>query len=391
MKALGWLRQRPFVCLGLAMLVAGMMTAIALVSSPIGAMVGILPSLVGPILAWAALFRDDAKKLVAELAGRLLWWTRQGERLAVAAGLEADIDRASRRLDDQAPGLVSRSLRVQWHRGESSDPFLEDGRVVVKLRDHRQRDRNLIAAVIAQVSAGTLHHAKPHLDVDVCTAADFAIARDMLKLIDPRLADRYVEEVCVPQCRRSAKLAELVEQTRVLDEQGVFTRVALREFIGLGERLGGDLPSATAARDSVQFVKYLYRIATKAPTEDLDDRLGFVGKHLRVGVVLVARPQVYALHGVTAYTLRAGEYIKLGATAVYLAARSSNVEYARTVAAALRKHGNVSLIEEFEFESTVNGINRPAYIARVTVNQWLSRRADRRFEFLRELGRTAVS
>ena len=69
---------------------------------------------------------------------------------------------------------------------------------------------------------------------------------------------------------------------------------------------------------------------------------------------------------------------------VYLAARGSNGEFAKEVAAALRTHGNATSLEEFDFETTGDsGVARPTYLARVTVNLWLSRRAERRFTVLR--------
>jgi len=138
-------------------------------------------------------------------------------------------------------------------------------------------------------------------------------------------------------------------------------------------------------------VEYLHRIAVKGPHEQLDDALGFVGVYLKVGVVLVARQDVMAAHGDTAYTKRVGEYAKSGVPVVYLAARGTNVEFAKRVGMALHAHGNVTSLEEFEFETSHNGISRPTYLARVTVNLWLSRRAERRFTVLRSAPESRVS
>lgn len=377
------IRSHPWAALGLAMMLAVVLAGVAASVPVFRDFFGQVPTVVAPLAAWVAVFPNEAKKLGSEVAGRTLYWTRRGERLAVAAGLEADFAIASRGLNEEAPGAISRTGRVEWMRGSSSEPELVDGQVVVKLRDHRKRAANLVSFAIAQASMGALRQVRPHLDRDVGRAADFALARRLLNQIDEAAAHLLVADVCLPECRRSERLARLVDQTQVLDERGLFTRVAIREFVELGVRQGTGLPSAEAAAESVRFVEYLHRIAVKGPHEQLDGGLGFVGVYLKVGVVLVARPDVMAAHGDTAYTKRVGEYAKSGVPVVYLAARGTNVEFAKQVAIALHTHGNVTSLEEFEFETSHNGVSRPTYLARVTVNLWLSRRAKRRFTVLR--------
>lgn len=388
MKAI---RSHPWAALVVAAATAVLLAVLAANIPTFRDFFGQVPTFAAPLAAWVAVFPNEAKKIGSEVAGRTLYWTRRGERIAVAAGLEADFAIASRDLNEEAPGAVSVPARVEWRRGASGDPELVEGQVVVKLRDHRQRTGNLVSFALAQASLGSLHRARPHLDRDVIRAADFAVARHLLNRIDEAAAHRLVADVCLPECRESERLARLVDQTQLLDERGMFTRVAIREFVELGERQGTGLPSSEAAAESVRFVEYLHRIAAKGPHVQLDDALGFMGTYLKVGVVLVARPDVMAVHGDSAYTRRVGEYAKSGVPVVYLAARGSNIEFAKQVASALRIHGNVTSLEEFEFDTAYNGVVRPTYLGRVTVNLWLSRRAERRFEVLRSAPKSRAS
>lgn len=376
-------RAHPWIALGVAGTVAAVLGVLAASVPVFRDFFGQVPTFVAPLAAWVAVFPNEAKKVGSEVAGRTLYWTHKGERLAVAAGLEADFAIASKDLNDEAPGAISLPGKVQWRRGSANEPELIEGQVVVKLKDHRERSANLITFALAQAALGSLHRVRPHLDRDVSRAADFALARRLLNQIDESAALRLVTDVCLPECHKSVRLANLVDQTQILDERGLFTRVALREFVELGARQGTGLPSSEAAEESVRFVEYLHRIAIKGPHEQLDDALGFLGRYLKVGVVLVARPDVMAAHGDSAYTKRVGEYAKSGVPVVYLAARGTNVEFAKQVSTALHTHGNVTTLEEFEFETTHNGVSRPTYLARVTVNIWLSRRAERRFTVLR--------
>lgn len=377
-------RRHPWIVLGIV--VVGAILAYFAVSSSQGLLevVGRLPVSVALLLTWVAVFPNEAKKIASEAVGALFYWSRRGQRIAVGTGIEADVARATSRLEAEAPGLFTRALKIGWHRGKAGHVDLPEGKLIVKLRDHREQSANLTTAVVAHVRNSSLARARLHMDRDVNKAVEFSLVSLILEGLDRQAASSFRDEVCLPACEGSSRLATVCDWTRVLDSQGLFTRVAVTELNDLGSRLAGQLPSASAAEESYQFVSYLHRIATKAHGEHLSDELKFHRDHLSLGVVLVARPEIYAIHGDSAYTARVGQYAKEGVAAVYLVARGMNVEYAKSVATQLRGHGNVTSVDEFEFDIVLRGITRPAYVARVALDLRLSRRATRRFAVLRE-------
>lgn len=375
--------RHPYMALATAALISLALVAIAATTPVIRETFGWLPGAVVPLVGWITLYRDDAKRLAGDIAGRTLYWTKHGQRTAVGATLEADVDKAASTISAEAPGAISRKMRIEWHRGTPGSLTIAEGEVVVRLRDYRERRANLVTVALAQASKGTISPARPHLDEAVARATDFAVARTILRHIDGSAAQSLITEVCDPECRRSPKLARVVEQIQQLDHHGLFTRVVLREFAALGHRLVGQLPVATASAESLEFVTYLHRVATKNAFQDLSDDLAFRRTHFQVGMVLIARPAVYAVHGTSAYTRRVGLYGTEGVSTVYLAARGTNVDYAHKVTSELETHGNVSSIDAFEFDLELNGVTRRTYLARVVVNPWLSRRAERRFKALR--------
>lgn len=379
-----WVRQHPWIVLGIALICAVLAYFAVSSSQFLLEAVGRLPVSVSFLLTWVAVFPNEAKKIVAEVVGVLFYWSRRGQRIAVGTGIEADVARATSRVDAEAPGLFTRAFKIQWHRGKAGHVDLPEGELIVKLRDHRQQGANLTTAIVAHVRNSSLARARLHLDRDVNKAVEFGLVSLMLEGLDQHAASAFRDEVCLPACEDSDRLATVCDWTRVLDSQGLFTRVAVTELTGLGSRLAGQLPSASAAEESYQFLSYLHRIATKAHGEDLSDELKFHRAHLSLGVVLVARPEIYAIHGDSAYTGRVGQYAKEGVAAVYLVGRGMNVEYSKSVSTQLRGHGNVTSVDEFEFDVVLRGITRPAYVARVALDLRLSRRAERRFAVLRE-------
>lgn len=380
---MGRLRNHPWIALALAGVVSLVALLVLWRMPGLATVIGGVPAFLAPYVSWVILFRDEARKLLAEAIGHAFYWSKRGQRVAIGTALEADLASASSVLRDESPGLFDHTPKVKWYRTAAAEPEIRDGEAILPLKDFRARKSNAIRVVTAYVRLSALQGIGQHLHQDVALATEYAIAEKLLRAIDRGAAEEYISSAVLPACRASASLAELVDQTRVLDQQGVFTRVALREFIELGRRLGGGLPSAGAARASHSFVCYLHKIATKMPTEDLGDDLGFRSDVLAIGLVLVARPQVFAAQGTAAYTRRVGLYGTSGTSIVYLAARNSNVEYAKEVARDLEGHGNVSSIEEHEFMVQRDTVVRPAYLARVELNPYLSRRAERRFKLLR--------
>ena len=100
-------RSHPWVALGLATTTAVVLAGLAASVPVFRDFFGQIPTVVAPLAAWVAIFPSEAKKLGSEVAGRTLYWTNRGERLAVAAGLEADFAIASRSLNEEAPGAIS--------------------------------------------------------------------------------------------------------------------------------------------------------------------------------------------------------------------------------------------------------------------------------------------
>jgi hypothetical protein len=380
------LRRHPWWALAFALAFAVLIYFVVAQSGLLVEFVGRIPLSLAVLLTWVGIFPQEAKKVASEVIAALFYWSRRGQRLAVGAGLEADVARASRDQESETPGLFPRALRVRWHRGGNGQVDLPEGEVVVKLRDHRMRSENATAAVLGHVQHSALAEARPYLDPDLSRALEFAVANRMFEIVDTRAGAAFRAEVCLPACEGSPRLAALCDQTQTVDQSGLLTRIALREYVELGQRLRAHLPSAKAAEQSIEFLGYLHRIATKAPGEDLSGALQFHRESLTVGVVLVARPEIYALHGEEPYTLRVGQYAKDGVPVVYLIARGSNVLLAKTVASLLRDHGNVTSIDEADFLVPHRSWTLPAYLARVTLNLRLSRRAEHRFTVLRAAG-----
>lgn len=127
--------------------------------------------------------------------------------------------------------------------GEDITPesFIHENMVVVRLGHHKNRDENLIRVLKEYLSQALVPEIKPHLSESVKKAIDFVVMSKALKKA-PSARNRFLENEYKPEIERNQEIKDYCEMMEILDKQGHFTRIFLRELKDLEGRLSGNLP-----------------------------------------------------------------------------------------------------------------------------------------------------
>src|SRR5690606_5696840 len=161
-----------------------------------------------------------------------------------------------------------------------------------------------------------------------------------IKTNQSNLISQFFEENSID----SEEVFEKCEKIEEVDDNGLMTRILLRELNNFGDKLIGRLPKPEHKDESDKFLDFINQIATRE--FDDDTPLAFINDTLKVGVVLVARIETYLNYGLEPYLRR----IKLGRAngieSFYLLARSEKVEILIKVADELLNTGNFILINK---------------------------------------------
>src|SRR5690606_13084931 len=131
---------------------------------------------------------------------------------------------------------------------------------------------------------------------------------------------------------------EKCEKLEEIDDNGLFTRVILRELNNLGEKQFGRTPKVEHYIESEEFLDFIYNVVTR----EYDDNTPLVynKKVYKVGFLLVAKAETYMNYGLEAYYRRIRLGLASGVKTFYLLARSEKVEILEKVAKELLHTGN---------------------------------------------------
>lgn len=200
--------------------------------------------------------------------------------------------------------------------------------------------QNIINATTAYVKKAVLPVAKTYMDPSIKDAIDFTVIRNCL-LNMPK--HRLMTSVFIENS------SEVVEQNREtvdkvinIDDAGLMSRILFREYSEWGNILSGKLKNDKYKKESKDFLEFLYNITSRDYDEEVP--LQFISENIKIGVLLVARPETYQEYEEKPYVRRIREGFSKGITTFYLLARNEKVDILENVYAKLIETGSFNLL-----------------------------------------------
>lgn len=208
--------------------------------------------------------------------------------------------------------------RVQWVTENSPESIIENGKAIVRVSFSKDNhDLNYYNAAYSYMQTGLLSKTKPFIRKSLGKAIDLFMTKNMLekskrsalRIFNDKFRDE--EQVC----------KETFYKLEETEFSGLFRRIFLQEYYFFGESLGESSPKETYANEADNFLEWFYDLATRE--EDEKTNLSFESKHIRVGVILVARKETHEKYGINAYLKRAHLYAANDYKCIYICARGT--------------------------------------------------------------------
>ena len=271
---------------------------------------------------------------------------------AIRFKIEGPTTKALKKLSKEVPEIEIPELVIEWVSGDNLETKLKEGKAIIKLKFDNDNTRNILKATSIYVRDAFLKHSKPYISDSFRKALDLIISKKLLLKIkrnQSNLISQFFEENSI----ESPEVFEKCEKIEEIDDNGLLTRILIRELNNFGDKLLGRIPKPEHKQESEEFLDFINQITTR----DFDDYtpLAFTNNTLRVGIILVARTETYLNYGLEPYLRR----IKLGRAngieSFYLLARSEKVEILVRVAEELLQTGNFILVNKpKEFKDSQN-------------------------------------
>lgn len=295
----------------------------------------------------------------------LAWPFTIFRKRAVRFQIEGPTTKALKKIAKEIPEIDIPELIIKWVSEDNLAVKLKEGKAIIKLKFENDNTRNILKSTNIFVREAFLKSCKPYLNESFRKALDLIVSKKILMQIknnQANLISLFYEENSVDDNKEVFEKCEKIEE---IDDNGLMTRILLRELNHFGEKLIGRLPKLEYKEESDQFLDFVNQIATR--DYDDDTPLTFINTTLKVGIILVAKRETFINHGLLPYLRR----IKLGKArgieSFYLMARSEKVEILKLVAKELLATGNFILINKpVEFKDY---LQRPAICYYIRINE----------------------
>lgn len=283
--------------------------------------------------------QEKGEKIVGWLAGSIAWASKNAERTATANSIQSKVDSFIVSINTEVEGLLPFGLKVKWISPDlSKEAFIENDRVVVMLNYHNNQDENLAKATMLYMNKAVIPEARSHIHQKFCQAIDLMMTKKALfSFIEARSSTgHFISTILKPQIEKDPELKEMCEVIEAIDENGLFTRVLLKELMELGIRRAGRTETGDTVFEAAQFIKLLKKIADKKSGIDVDPT--FIRNDIRISIIMVARPGNVSL-GPEIYLRKIAELMQKSVRTFYIFARgydknSKNITFAKEVALA---------------------------------------------------------
>jgi len=295
-------------------------------------------------------FPDNAKTLAGWIY-QLLGYIYNGFRKkAIKYRIEGPCSRSLKRIVKELPDIEIPELSIDWVKEDNLQTIFEEGKAIVKLKFSNDQTRNVIKATTVYVRDAFLKHSKPYLSEKLKKAIDFSITRKILLNLNKNkknIVSQFIED----NTRDIEFMRDICSRIEEIDDNGLFTRIFIRELDYFGTKLIGRIPTTDNCKEADDFLEFIYEIAIREPDDFTP--LQFPRNTLKAAILLVAKKETYFNHGLLPYLRRIKLGLAQGIETFYLLAREDKVEILKPVASELLATGNFVLINNpLEYKDT---------------------------------------
>lgn len=275
--------------------------------------------------------------IVSCLAATFGWFKSTSTKMSIETNATSSIETLNRIV----PELDLPELSIEWIKTDNhGNVRLKPGKAIVLLKYDKDNTQNIINTTSAYIHKTLLINTKHFLDQGIKNAIDFAVIREFLKKTPQK---NFIVTQYINTCTNEIdQYSDAFEKVIKVEDEGLFTRLLLREYAIWGNKLIGKIRSEELVNESKEFLDYIFNIASREFDELTP--LVFNNKNLKVAILLVAKYDTYAEKGIEPYVRRIREGFANGINTFYLLARNDKIDILNNVYGEIISSGNYNLL-----------------------------------------------
>ena len=295
-------------------------------------------------LTWI-FFPERIEKWAILLHKLLAYVSEKHERRYIEKHIENGINSWRKRACKECDGVLPYEFKLKWANVDAVESELNEGKLIVKMKNHRNQSKNFALAVREYVPNTLIPKARRYVQPLIVDGIDHVVSKSIL--CDDTRALSYFADMSEGEFTSKPDLKKIVEELDTVHGQGKLTRMLLSEYNALS-KLHPSNPSEEIHRETADFEKLVFNFVMKKPEEDVD--LDFNRAHLQVAIVAVAKSSKLFTFGLEPYVSFVERMMREGIPKFYITAASGMIPHARQLCERAVKDLGLRKVNEDEYE-----------------------------------------
>lgn len=242
---------------------------------------------------------DKLLLLLSKIQSGFSFCSHRARKGAIANSIRGKMMKSTKAIRSIGEDLIIPDLKIDWIKDETPDTFVKNNKVVIRLKQGSNPHKNFATAVNMYVNQGLLPKAHKYIDEEIFEMSKLSISRLIIINGDMHAIDYFEENYIIPVIEGNESCAETYQELKTIDKNGMFINILLNEYVKAAYRICPDTPDPLLIAESREFLSFLYRIATRDTSENVE--MDFNREYFKVSVMLAARSDTYLRGGITPY------------------------------------------------------------------------------------------
>jgi len=213
---------------------------------------------------------------------------KKAEKKIVSNDIEGRVNSFSKSLSKEMVNFEPVGVEVQWvEEGESPGHFFNDGRLIVRMRQHTSQNKNFVYASMVFVSACVVPKAKRYVSKSQRESLDIFVGKKLFEKEKPAVAQEFFDAYFSPKMEKQ-KVAELVEKFSLMDKTALFFPILVQELTFLGEKVFWKKREAQIVDEVNCLINFLHDYANREIGDETIPS-NFEGAYCRCGIMIISK------------------------------------------------------------------------------------------------------
>jgi transcription antitermination factor NusA-like protein len=269
---------------------------------------------------------------------------KSGNSESLRLSIQSDMNSAINDIDNEVPGLFDKAIKIEWLKEGNDHANLDKRGIFIRIKEDKDVDKLLLKSINCLFERTLLVKSRPYIHGHIFESIKLVLLEKILSFSRYRSAmilfrsDQYN-----PIVKNNKSIAQVLGQLEYLDNQGLFTRIFLRECNELANVVGIGHESSKPKWDLSNFLDFTTNLLKSLDNKGVRSDFEFSSASLNIAFAILADEYAWATRGLEFYKKRTRLSIRRGGSVIYIIALgSTNIKIANSLGLWLQNQGYVA-------------------------------------------------